>query len=69
MLSDLIIGLNNILKEKGDKKVVIKSKNSNFKILAITTSQDNITFIIEELKSWQSILHLLLSVILKTGII
>ena len=69
MLSDLIIGLNNILKEKGDKKVVIKSKDSNFEILAITTSQDNITFIIEELKSWQSILHLLLSVILKTGII
>ena len=69
MLSDLIIGLNNILKEKGDKKVVIKSKGSNFEILAITTSQGDITFIIEELKSWQSILHLLLSVILKTEII
>jgi hypothetical protein len=51
MLSDLIIGLNNILKEKGDKKVVIKSKDSNFEILAITTSQSDITFTIEELKS------------------
>ena len=51
MLSDLIIGLNNILKEKGDKKVVIKSKNSNFDITSITTSQDDITFNIEELKS------------------
>ena len=51
MLSDLIIGLNNILKEKGDKKVVIKNKGSNFEIFAITTSQDDITFIIEELKS------------------
>ena len=54
MLSDLIIGLNNILKEKGDKKVVIKNKDSNFQILAITTSQDDITFIIEELENKRS---------------